>query len=109
MKHGFSQTRLRRYVERAGMAYCHLPGLGVPRELRSDLADADHYRRLFSLCSRDILPTRIADIAQLRPLIEAHGRVALTCFERDPESCQRHRITEHLVEASAGQLEVVHL
>ena len=63
-----------------------LPGLGVPRDLRSHLADPDDYRRLFALYSQDILLTRTDDIAALQSLMERHQRLALTCFERDPPS-----------------------
>ena len=109
MKYGFSLKQFRRYVRSAGLEYYHLPGLGVPRNLRNNLTDPEDYRRLFVLYSRDILPRCTDDIEELSSLLTRHGRVALTCFERDSQSCHRHCISDYLANVSSPTLDVVHL
>lgn len=109
MKYGFSQARLRHYATSAGLQYYHLPGLGVPRHLRADLAGPEDYRQLFDRYTDDILPKRGDDLHQLRSVLARNSRVALTCFEKDPSACHRHCISDHMAATSGRQLDVTHL
>ncbi len=58
MKYGFSKKTLGDYVEQAGMAYVHLPELGVPASLRKGLGTTLSHEQLFRKYATDLLPER---------------------------------------------------
>jgi len=109
MKYGFSKDKLQDYVERAGVRYYHLSGLGVPSHLRQNLGSFKDYRRLFNLYSSQILPNQHEAIEALSSSMAEHSRIALTCFERDFHFCHRHKITEYLEKQPDFKTKVVHL
>ena len=109
MKYGFSKTSFKRYVEGADIAYYHLPELGIPSIYRQGLSTPESYRRLFAKYAREMLPKQQQAIQSVRDLMARYRRVALVCFESDPHSCHRHKITEYLSQSSSFTTQVVHL
>ena len=109
MKYGFSKTKLKNYVERAGLKYIHIPQLGIPSELRKNLNSLDAYGKLFEYYQSDILPPATEAIAYLQTLIRNHRRIALTCFEADYHCCHRHKITEHLNNLPQFEISIQHI
>jgi uncharacterized protein (DUF488 family) len=108
MKYGFSKTRFSNYLERAGIAYEHIPELGIASSLRKHLKTESDYRALF----RDYaatLPERNEELRKIHQLVEHHQRVALTCFEGEPTSCHRHKITERLVLEKNWSIPILHI
>jgi uncharacterized protein (DUF488 family) len=55
------------------------------------------------------LPHRTEELQQIKNLISEHRRVALTCFEANPESCHRHKITEHLQSNRKWNIPIKHI
>jgi len=96
MKYGFSKTRLRDYLDRAGINYEHIPALGIESAQRKNLETEKDYKKLFKKYAAESLPHLQDELQRIEELIQEHKRVALTCFEANPESCHRHKITEHL-------------
>lgn len=96
MKYGFSKTKFKNYLEKAGIAYEHIPALGIDSELRKNLDSQKDYAELFELYRNEILPRQDASIETLKLLLKRHKRIALTCFEAHHASCHRHKITELL-------------
>jgi uncharacterized protein (DUF488 family) len=109
MKYGFSKTKLQHYVESVGLKYIHMPELGIPSEMRSNLKDPADYHRLFQRYQSEILPMQSKALEKLKNLHYSYARTALTCFEADYHSCHRHKITEHLQSDSSFGTEILHL
>lgn len=86
-----AKSNLRRSVEERGIAYDHVPGLGVPRDIRAKAIETG---------SRGVI-WEWYDEYVVRPYIERNLHwflngndhpVALMCVETDPQECHRHRL-----------------
>lgn len=100
MKYGFSKTKLKSYLERAGINYVHLPELGIISELRKNLETPKDYEKLFHQYASDILPENVDALKKIIQLLNQYNRITLTCFEANHKSCHRHKITEWLTNNS---------
>jgi uncharacterized protein (DUF488 family) len=96
-KHGFSQRQLQQYVSKVGIRYIHLPELGISSHLRKNLSDPSDYEALFTQYAQEMLPQQSDALARILTLLQTDQRIALTCFEADPCSCHRHKITHQLL------------
>lgn len=109
MKYGFSKTKLRDYLKEVGIAYVHLPDLGIPSALRKELHSKSAYELLFDHYRLHILPEQKEAIEQVKIIANTQGRTVLTCFEADAQSCHRHEITKCLEKDVSFDLPVIHL
>jgi Protein of unknown function, DUF488 len=109
MKYGFSKTRFRDYLNRAGINYEHISALGIESSQRKNLKTEKDYKALFNEYVSKSLPHRTEELQQIKNLISEHRRVALTCFEANPESCHRHKITEHLQSNRKWNIPIKHI
>lgn len=85
---GFSKTALAANLAEAGIGYRHFRALGTPPEGRAAarVLDLAKLKRVYA--GQLELPEAIAAGAELADL--AHERrVALLCYEREPECCHR--------------------
>ncbi len=96
MKYGFSKTKLKNYLEKAGINYIHLPELGIVSKLRKNLKTKEDYEELFDYYASETLPDNVVAIKKIIGLLNKYNRITLTCFEADHKSCHRHKITEWL-------------
>ncbi len=94
-KFGFSKGSLGRLLPKLGVAYLHIPDLGIRSEMRQQLNTADDYARLFSVYS-ETLPQKKESLKLLETLLDRHQRIALTCFEKEPHLCHRHCVSDYL-------------
>ena len=108
MKYGFSKTKLAVYTKIAGIAYIHIPDLGIPSNLRQDLNNKAAYQKLFDYYSSQILPDHKNAIEKLKAIVNDQGRVAITCFEADHQFCHRNKIAEYLEGDPEFNTSVVH-
>ena len=83
-KFGFSKSKLEHIAETVGIKYVHLPELGIESQDRSFLKTRDDYRLLFAEYEKS-LNQREQPLNHLYSLFEAHSRIALVCFEKEPE------------------------
>jgi len=95
-KTGFSKNQLATYCERVGIAYRHMPELGIPGHRRRELNTRKDYELLFEEYEREDLPQAGEAIRELGALIGEYSRIALTCFEKDHEFCHRHCVAEEM-------------
>ncbi len=95
-KTGFSKNQLATYCERVGIAYRHIPELGIPGHRRRELNTREDYELLFEEYEREDLPLAGESIAELAGLLKQYSRIALTCFEKDHEFCHRHCVAEEM-------------
>jgi uncharacterized protein (DUF488 family) len=108
-KYGFAKSTLAKGCEGVGIRYEHLPELGIASAERRDLRSPDDYRRLFARYEEATLPRESAALSTIAGWVASGQRVALTCFERDPEQCHRLRAALAVVRASGKSLQPVHL
>jgi hypothetical protein len=91
MKYGFSKSQLKTVVESAGIKYYHFPELGIASEKRQELKTKNDYEKLFNDYEKDILKNDVPELEKLNKLLLSEKRIALTCFEADPNDCHRSR------------------
>ena len=92
MKYGFSKIQLKDSVEKLGMEYRHLPELGIDSSARKDLHSQADYNRLFEKYEKDVLLKQSHSVDVIAERVKKSGRIALTCFEKDPAQCHRTRV-----------------
>lgn len=101
----FRRTRLTETLSDAGIRYVGMPGLGTPKFLRDKLAKDGNYEAFFA-SFREHLESVQNHLESLARLAD-RKRVALMCYERDPNECHRSAVAEHIGDViSSG---VIHL
>jgi uncharacterized protein (DUF488 family) len=90
-KFGFSGSKLQHILDEVGIGYAHVPELGIASENRQELNTLDDYNQLFTRYEQT-LPSKTAAVKQVYDLLKTNKRIALMCFERDPNYCHRTRI-----------------
>lgn len=95
-KFGFAKRTLQEALEHVGLAYVHLPELGIATDARRTTETAEDYAELFARYA-DELPQRQAAIDELFALLDQYQRAALLCFERESEHCHRHYLRNYLL------------
>jgi hypothetical protein len=108
-KYGFSKSTLTHACERVGIRYEHLPELGIAPEKRHEAHTEADYDALFAEYERESLPLQRATLEKIRRWVTAGERVALTCFEREPQRCHRHCVAEALERIGGADLIAHHL
>jgi uncharacterized protein (DUF488 family) len=94
MKYGYTKQTLSILCEKLGIQYLGIPALGIPSHLRKNLQTKEDYENLFAhYCT--YLKTRTEDINELTRLSKKQ-KLALMCFEKDPQLCHRHILAEEL-------------
>jgi uncharacterized protein (DUF488 family) len=89
---GFSKRQLAASLDENGIGYIHLQKLGTPTEGRA-AAKAGDYDTLWRIYDKHIkTPEAKAALDELITLIKSGKRVALLCYERNPDECHRSRI-----------------
>jgi hypothetical protein len=96
MKYGFSKSQLKTVVESTGIKYIHLPELGIASEKRQELKAKSDYNKLFSEYEKHILKNELEGLEKVYQLLVSNKRIALTCFEADPNRCHRSRTVKAL-------------
>ena len=98
MKTGFSKKQLKNILSKLNIMYMHLPTLGIPSPLRKKYLtkESKDYTGLFDIYINEILNNASEDLNLLKDLADKKNRIALTCFEKDPECCHRKIIAESI-------------
>lgn len=92
---GFSKTALKQAVEAVNIDYLHEKRLGSPKAIRDQLhrdRDYDLFFKRFDI----YLQTQIDLLWTLATQLP--GKVALMCYERDPQICHRRAVALALAE-----------
>jgi uncharacterized protein (DUF488 family) len=89
---GFSKHQLAASLDEIGIAYLHLQKLGTPSEGR-EAARSGNIEKLWRIYDKHIKTADAQEaLGELVTLIKSGRRVALLCYERDPNECHRSRI-----------------
>lgn len=97
-KYGFSKAQLEKACQEIGIAYVHVPSLGIDSDKRQALNTQADYDRLFDEYEKTTLASNRKALDYVRSLIGEYGRIALTCFEKDPKQCHRSRVAKALMD-----------
>jgi uncharacterized protein (DUF488 family) len=104
-KRGFSKNALRNRIESEGMSYLHFKDLGDPKPGR-DAARAGRYsefRHIYSIHLRT--PEARQQLLQIVDVVSS-SRACLLCFERDPATCHRAMVADHLATLGITRLDL---
>ena len=96
-KYGFSKSQLEAACNGVDILYIHIPDLGIKSEYRQNLMSQKDYDILFEKYEKIVLQANPNAIKQIFELLKENKRVALTCFEKDPQQCHRSRIAKKLM------------
>lgn len=102
---GFHKSTLRRLAGEVGIAYEHLPRLGVAKELRAEALSKDEINRMFENYAGRV-GGMTDDLDALAALLAERPGV-LVCAETNPADCHRSRLAAALAERCG--LAVVHV
>jgi uncharacterized protein (DUF488 family) len=105
-KYGFAKRSMSRIAENLGLAYHHLPELGIAGDHRASLSDFESYQRLLDKYERTMLPERTIHVRQATNLLRSRP-LALLCMEKDVRCCHRGRLADRIAQESG--LSVIHL
>jgi uncharacterized protein YwgA len=95
-KFGFSKTKLKHITETVGIKYVHIPELGIDSDKRRSLRSPDDYTALLREYAKTI-PERKESLDKVFVLLQQNRRIALMCYEHEPEMCHRHVIRDAIV------------
>lgn len=96
-KFGFSKSQLERILPKIKIKYINIPELGIASEKRASLNARSDYEDLFS-DYRDTISDRMFYLKEVYKLMLKRNRIALMCYEKNPEMCHRNIIRNCLVE-----------
>ena len=106
MKYGFSKYQLSAYCKKLKIKYIHFPALGIDSLKRKEAKTTKDYEDIFDEY-KDQLPYQ-NDLKELKLLFERHQRLALTCFEKDYQSCHRGVLLNYYI-SNIEDIECTHL
>jgi uncharacterized protein (DUF488 family) len=105
-KYGFAKKSMSEIAGRLGLAYHHIPELGIESSQRANLSDYESYQRLLDQYETEMLPGRGSAIGQAVDLLRQEPS-ALLCMEKDVSCCHRGRLAN--VAAHNTNLPVIHI
>jgi Uncharacterized conserved protein len=108
-KFGFSKNQLKWGVEAIGIEYIHLPELGIESNQRKSLISLEDYQKLFDKYKKTTLLASTKDQDLIINVLNEKKRVALTCFEANPNFCHRLSLAESILEKYEKNLFLEHL
>jgi hypothetical protein len=95
-RYGFSKSALSRACSSVGIQYEHIPGLGIASKDRKGLTTQADFEALFEAYETRDLPQQGESIERIAGWVADGERVALTCYELDPDDCHRHCVSDAL-------------
>ncbi len=90
MNFSYVKSTLKKYLASVEVEYLHIPELGIESEYRKDLKTKEDYEKLFAeyrkrLPLKEVYINRIIELGKRK-------KIALLCYEKDPEFCHRGQI-----------------
>ncbi len=105
MKFGFSKGPLQDFCAKTGIAYLHIPDLGIPSDDRKQKDSVT----LFSDYKNITLQKTVVQQQQVLDLLRLNHRIALTCFEADYNQCHRKLLANAISELPGWDSRIEHL
>ena len=107
-KKGFSKTVLGETLNHKGIDYLNYQALGAPKELRDELYKSGNYDRFFREYENNI-SGKTDYLAEILSFINSGRKVALLCFERNPQICHRKVVAEEIRKLDGNGLKIEHI
>ena len=107
-KKGFSKTALSSLLEENDIEYINYRELGAPKELRSFLIETKDYGSFFEMYKNSI-SNNMDDLDGILSLVTKGKKVALMCYEKDPEKCHRKIVANEVKKRDDNGLKIKHL
>ena len=98
MKFGFNKSQLKSMCNKLGIAFLHIPALGIESDKRKNLDSKAEYEELFEEYEQETLPGVTDKLEDLYKLLQDYERIAITCFEKEHICCHRHKVSDFLQE-----------
>ncbi|HEV8132494.1 MAG TPA: DUF488 domain-containing protein [Acidobacteriota bacterium] len=99
-----SKKNLQQAVEALGMAYVHMPELGVPRDIRAKAIESGSREVIWEWYDEYVAQPYLANLHRFLNSVEHPA--ALMCAELDPIECHRHRLFTALEELGLSGFEL---
>jgi uncharacterized protein (DUF488 family) len=99
---------LRETLSSKGIDYINYRDLGAPKELRDELYKSGNYDRFFRKYENNI-SDKTDHLAEILSFINCGRKVALLCFERNPQKCHRKIVAAELRKLDGNGLKVEHI
>lgn len=99
MKFGFKKHTLQSFCGGLGIEYINIPDLGIPGSYRKKLETKGDYEILFKRY-KQIITKKEDELNNLKDMAKKK-RIALMCFESNPEYCHRTIIARELARMGA--------
>jgi len=109
MKYGFSKNQLNNACSGVGIEYVHFPEFGIESRHRQTLNSQKDYDMLFEKYRNTTLKSSKPFLNRIEKLIQFKKRIALTCFEANPNQCHRKQVADKLIELNNGKYKIIHL
>jgi uncharacterized protein (DUF488 family) len=85
-----SKSNLAKLMEENGIDYCHVPELGVPRDIRAKAIETGSRDVIWAWYDANVISSYLSLHAFLNGF---QHPVAFMCTELDPHECHRHRLS----------------
>ena len=95
---GFAKTKLAANLDEAGIGYLHLRDLGTPADGRAAARAGRHDEMRAIFTEQLSTPQAQAQLDTVEELVTSGRRIALLCFEANPEHCHRKLVADALAE-----------
>lgn len=109
MKYGFSKSQLQRACQGLGIAYVHVPKLGIASDKRQNLNSQKDYDKLFEIYGKSTLKSEVQAIQEVLEMLKKYERIALTCFEANQCQCHRGTLAKAITTLPQWNYELKHL
>jgi uncharacterized protein (DUF488 family) len=103
-KPGFRKETLKAAMEKAGIDYVHMPGLGTPKDVQAKYK-AGGSREEFLASYREHLKGEKLAVQEALQLVQERP-TALMCFEADPADCHRSALADMLAESGLRRIDL---
>ena len=94
-RYGFHKSTLSRLCQKLDIKYTHVPEVGIPSELRSNLQQPSDYTQLFQNYKQKILSQQQDIVKRIASQMVSEPSV-LVCMEENPCFCHRSHLAEQI-------------
>lgn len=108
-KYGFSKKTLSKTLEKIEIGYIHMPNLGIISEKRQSLNSQADYDLIFRDYEVYTLRENRSALEKLYKLFRKYRRVAITCFEANPNMCHRSRVAKAISQHPDWKYQILHI
>jgi uncharacterized protein (DUF488 family) len=107
-KKGFSKSSLFQSLSEQHIEYLNYRELGTSKEMRCELKETGDYPTIFSEFKKSIADKN-EPLDDIYSMVCSGKKVALLCYERQPQICHRKIVAETIKERDGNGLKIKHL